>query len=121
MKNANPKTVPSVNGKPYHPLYSQADPHLAITKNSAAVHYRVPCLSCGRHYRDHSLAYPLDGAWKARLPTLRIASIVSSTVNNLVVLIALICPGATAATLVAMAAVSSGSSMSPTPSYFPKQ
>jgi hypothetical protein len=41
-------------------------------------------LSCG---------LPFGWPWNPRLPALRIASIVSSTVNNLVVLIALTCPG----------------------------
>jgi hypothetical protein len=35
------------------------------------------------------LAYPLDGPWNVRLPASRIASIVSSMVNNFVVLYAL--------------------------------
>src|SRR6266702_3469979 len=61
--------------------------------------------------RKINLAYPLDGPWNAILPALRIASIVSSTVNNLVVLIALTCPGATAAMLAARAILSSGTSM----------
>src|SRR5713101_9817901 len=67
------------------------------------------------------LSYPLDGPWNVRLPALRIASIVSSTVNNLVVLYALRCPGLTAASASAVAALSSGSSTSATTSYSPKQ
>ncbi len=67
------------------------------------------------------LVYPLDGPWYVTLPALRIASIVSSIVNNLVVLIALTCPGVTAAMLVARAALSSGASVSATTSYSPKQ
>src|SRR6266567_4471672 len=67
------------------------------------------------------LTYPLDGPWNVRLPALRIASIVSSTVNNLVVLYALMCPGLTATNAIAVAVLSSGASKSATPSSSPKQ
>jgi hypothetical protein len=44
-----------------------------------------------QHEHDR-LTYPLDGPWYPTLPALRIASIISSALNNLVVLIALRCP-----------------------------
>src|SRR5437763_1782703 len=72
-------------------------------------------------HEHNRLTYPLDGPGNARLPALRIASIVSSIVNNLVVLYALRCPGLTAAIATAVAALSSGSSTSTTTSYSPKQ
>ncbi|GCE23939.1 hypothetical protein [Dictyobacter kobayashii] len=47
--------------------------------------------------------YPLDGAWNVKLLALRMASVASSTVNNLVVLYALRCPGLIAASVTAVA------------------
>src|SRR6266704_548092 len=67
------------------------------------------------------LTYPLDGPWNVRLPALRIASIVSSTVNNLVVLYALRCSSLAAAITNAVAFASSGAFESAAPSYSPKQ
>src|SRR2546421_1284387 len=60
-------------------------------------------------------------AWELGLPALRIASIDSSTLNNLVVLMALRCPGAIRAIAPAKATLSSGASVIATPSYSPKQ
>src|SRR6266487_402416 len=114
---------------------------LETTKNSTEVRYRVPRLLNGKgerqttqgerkstrlrclslpNSREIRLAYPLAGPWNMRLPALRIDSIASSTLNNLVVLMALRCPGATRAIDPAKATLSSGASVIATPSYSPK-
>ncbi len=118
----SPKTGPPVNEKygPPPQLYSRADHTSRNYQELGSITLPSSSSSICQHEHDR-LTYPLDGPRNVRLPALRIASIVSSTVNNLVVLIALMCPGVTTAIATAVAAVSSGASKSATPSYSPKQ